>query len=120
MPLRRGPCYRHRRIIGIRDRTSTILLSEYNAGSRSSSTIMVLISVENCRGGVLSLARWLGSWVCVSGCVRPSSFDRLTSSKRPSIFNCHAGIPWPVSKFGGSAEPGVDVSPDCHACPETV
>ena len=48
------------------------------------------------------------------------SFGRLTSSKRPSIFNCHAGMPWPVSKFGGSAVPGVDVSLDCHACPETV
>jgi hypothetical protein len=51
-------------------------------------------------------------------------FDRLTqvqltSSKRPSIFNCHAGMPWPVSKFGGSAVPDADVS-DCHPCPEEV
>lgn len=44
---------------------------------------------------------------------------QLTSSKRPSIFNCHAGIPWPVSKFGGSAVPDAGVS-DCHACPEDV
>jgi len=35
---------------------------------------------------------------------------RLTSSKRPSIFNCHAGIPWPVSKFGASAVPDDGVS----------
>ena len=43
----------------------------------------------------------------------------LTSSKRPSIFNCHAGMPWPVSKFGGSAAPVANVS-DCHDCPEDV
>ena len=53
-----------------------------------------------------------------------SNFDKLiqvqlTSSKRPSIFNCHAGMPWPVSKFGGSAVPDAEVS-DCHACPEDV
>ena len=41
----------------VHDRTSTTLLSGYNAGSRSSSTIMDFISVENCFGGVLSFAR---------------------------------------------------------------
>ena len=55
----------------------------------------------------------------VSGLVRGCEFSGLTSSKRPSIFSCHAGIPWPVSKFGGSAALEPDVS-DCHACPETV
>ena len=44
---------------------------------------------------------------------------QLTSSKRPSTFNYHAGIPWPVSKFGASAVPDRGVS-DCHDCPEDV
>ena len=42
---------------GVHDHTSTILLSEYNLGSRSSSTTIDFISAENCFGGVLSFAR---------------------------------------------------------------
>jgi hypothetical protein len=41
----------------VHDRTSTTLLSGYNAGSRSRSTTMDFTSVENCFGGVLSFAR---------------------------------------------------------------
>ena len=89
-------CYS--RIIGTYDLTSTILVSEYSVRSRSSSTAMVLISVENCRGGCPdsgSLIQKLRG-ARASQCTRQRSLGRLTSNKRPSIFNCHAEMPWPV------------------------
>lgn len=46
-----------------------------------------------------------------------------TSSSLPSILNCHAGIPSPVSGFNFASPSPVDTPPSapcCHACPVTV
>ena len=65
-----------------------------------------------------SLADSGATWEALSKLTRQRK-SQLTSSKRPSTLNYHAGIPWPVSKFGASAVPDRGVS-DCHDCPEDV
>lgn len=94
--------------------------SGYNAVSRSSSTTICLINVENFRGGALSFARWFGIWVHSQFSQRNKKGPQhraRTSSSLPSILNDHAGMPSPVS---GLTLPPDSFAPCCHACPEVI
>lgn len=96
---------------------------------------IVLMRVENLRGGARSLALWFGIFddndsipvVGEDADMKPSFADEYqnklhTSSSLPSILNCQAGIPSPVSKFtfvpsaeGGLLDIGSAGVVCCHA-----
>ena len=100
-----------------RQDTSTIFPSAYCCGSRSNSTIIRFMRVENFRWGVLSLCRILATYFDSVRWKVWMNISQLASNNLPSILNCQAGIPSPVSKLGA-----VVASPEafCHNWPETV
>jgi hypothetical protein len=59
--------------------------------------------------GVLAVFAGIRAGFCCS--------HQHTSSNRPSILNCQAGIPSPVSKLTLTSAPS---APACHTCPDTV
>ena len=96
--------------------TSATLPSGYAPGFLSISITIRFTSWENFGSGSRSFGRCPGSYGAVR--VRNVAFGSHahTSKTLPSIFSCHAGIPWPVSKLWA----GSPVSGCCHTWPETV
>lgn len=93
-----------------------MLFSGYRFVSRSNSTIIRLMNVENFLGGPLSFPRWGSCMKNQNGYGATNGKQGRTSNSLPSILSCQAGILSPVSGLARFS-PSVPV---CQDCPDTV